>query len=46
MYTIDVYPDGALRRFLFGPEGAGMVTYLVLDDQREVHVVHVLWIGD
>jgi hypothetical protein len=39
-------PDGALRRFLFGPEGAGMVTYLVLDDQREVHVVQVLWIGD
>lgn len=39
-------PEGALRRFLFGPEGAGMVTYLVLDDQREVHVVQVLWLGD
>lgn len=38
-------PDGALRQFLFGPFGAGMVTYLVLEDQRQVHVVKVMWAG-
>jgi hypothetical protein len=39
-------PDGALRQLMFGPVGAGMVTYLVLEDQREVHIVKVLWLGD
>lgn len=39
-------PGGALRSLMFGPGGAGMVTYLVLEDQREVHIVKVLWLGD
>jgi hypothetical protein len=36
--------DGAVRRRLFGPSGAGQVLYLVLDRQREVHVLRVLWV--
>ncbi len=36
-------PDAALRTVVFG--GAGMVTYLVLDEQRRVDVLVVLWAG-
>lgn len=39
-------PDGAVRQFMFGPSSVGLVTYLVLEDQREVHIVKVLWVGD
>lgn len=38
-------PDGALRRWVFGPGAAGQVVYLILEDQREVHVVLVQWLG-
>jgi len=34
-------PDGPLRTVAFG--NAGMVTYLVLDDQRRVDVLQVFW---
>jgi mRNA interferase MazF len=30
-------PGGAVRRWSFGPDAAGQVLYLVLDEQREVH---------
>ena len=36
--------SGAVRRWLFGPSGAGQVLYLVLERQREVHVLRVLWV--
>lgn len=37
-------PDG-LRELVFGVRGEGTVTYLILERQREVHVVLVQWIG-
>lgn len=37
-------PDAQVRRWLFGPGGAGQVIYLVLERDREVHVLQVLWI--
>lgn len=36
-------PEG-VRWWSFGPSGAGQVLYLVLDHQREVHVLRVLWV--
>ena len=38
-------PGGAVRRWHFGPELAGQVIYLVVDDLREVHVLLVQWLG-
>lgn len=38
-------PDGAVRRWSFGPDCAGQVIYLILEDRREVHVIPVQWIG-
>jgi hypothetical protein len=38
-------PDGALRRWHFGPEVAGQLVYLILEDLHEVHVVMVQWLG-
>jgi hypothetical protein len=38
-------PDAAVRRWVFGPGGAGQVVYLILEDQHEVHVILVLWLG-
>lgn len=40
----EAVPDG-LREWVFGSHGEGTVTYLVLEHQREVHVVLVQWIG-
>ena len=39
-------PDGAVRHVLFGPDGAGQVIYLILNDTRVVHVVGLVWLGD
>lgn len=39
----DGNPDGAVRTLPFGR--AGLVTYLILDDQRRVDVLNVLWVG-
>lgn len=36
-------PEGAVRVWLFGQGKAGQVVYLVLDQQREVHILLVLW---
>lgn len=38
-------PNGAVRRWSFGPGQAGQVVYLILEDQREVHVLVVQWFG-
>lgn len=36
-------PDGAVRQLPFG--GFGMITYLILDDQRRVDLLIVTWAG-
>ena len=36
-------PTGAVRRWTFGPNQAGHVIYLILDGQREVHLLLVQW---
>jgi hypothetical protein len=36
-------PDGAMRAVSFGPAGAGIIVYLILEDQRRVDVARVLW---
>ncbi|MGH3931972.1 MAG: hypothetical protein ACRDTF_18580 [Pseudonocardiaceae bacterium] len=36
-------PDGNIRTLPFG--AAGMVTYLILERDREVHVLEVQWVG-
>jgi hypothetical protein len=41
----DELPDGPMRELVFGDGGQGTVTYLVLEQQREVHVLLVQWIG-
>jgi hypothetical protein len=38
-------PKGAVRQLLFGPVNQGIVIYLVLDDQRYVDVLKVIWVG-
>lgn len=38
-------PDSAMRRWVFGQHGEGMVVYLVLADQRRVDVLRVIWLG-
>ena len=38
-------PEGAVRYWLFGPGNAGQVVYLVLEQQREVHLLLVQWLG-
>lgn len=37
------YPDGPMRTLAFG--GSGAVTYLILEREREVHLLLVQWIG-
>lgn len=34
-------PDGAVRVLLFNPRG--MITYLIVEDQRRVDVLQVTW---
>ncbi|NKQ57142.1 hypothetical protein HFP15_30155 [Amycolatopsis sp. K13G38] len=36
-------PDGEMRELVFG--SLGTVTYLVLEPQREVHILLVQWVG-
>lgn len=38
-------PEGVLRRSVFGPGAAGHVVYLILEQQREIHVVLAQWVG-
>lgn len=41
----DDKPDGPMRELVFGANGEGTATYLILDQQREVHVLLVQWVG-
>lgn len=34
---------GQLRTLSFGPAGAGLLTYLILERDNEVHLVSLLW---
>lgn len=38
-------PDGSMRVVPFGPKGEGLVVYLILEDQRRVAVLRVMWLG-
>ncbi|MGQ0719456.1 MAG: hypothetical protein ACT4NP_19505 [Pseudonocardiales bacterium] len=38
-------PDAPVRRWTFGPGHAGQVVYLILEEQQEVHLLLVLWLG-
>lgn len=38
-------PDGNIRTLAFGPHSEGLVTYMVLEREREVHVLEVQWVG-
>jgi hypothetical protein len=38
-------PNAAVRRWAFGPGQAGQVVYLILEDQREIHLLLVQWWG-
>ena len=37
--------DGVMRQWVFGPRGKGLVTYLILEDQRRVDVLRVTGVG-
>jgi len=41
----DDKPDGPMRELVFGAHGEGSVTYLVLERDRQVHVLLVQWVG-
>jgi hypothetical protein len=36
---------GPMRQWVFGQQGEGMVVYLILEDQRRVDVLRVLWLA-
>ncbi len=38
-------PDAEVRQLVFGPDGKGLVTYLILEDQQRVDVLQVTWMG-
>ena len=38
-------PDAPMRAHPFGAHGEGLVIYLILEDQRRVVVLRVLWAG-
>lgn len=38
-------PDAQVRRWHFGPDLAGQVVYLIVEDLEEVHVLLVQWLG-
>jgi hypothetical protein len=38
-------PDSGLRTLAFGSSGQGMMTFLILEDQRRVDILDVLWVG-
>lgn len=37
-------PDANMRTHAFGKQGEGVVIYMVLEDQRRVVVLRVLWV--
>jgi hypothetical protein len=38
-------PDTAMRAWSFGPHWEGDIVYLVLEDQRRVDILVVLWLA-
>jgi hypothetical protein len=38
-------PDSPMRALTFGPRGEGDIVYLILEDQRRVDILVVLWLG-
>lgn len=34
-----------MRTLTFGPDGAGKIVYLILEDQRRVDLLMVFWLG-
>jgi hypothetical protein len=40
----DEYPEAPVRSVVFGTEGQGMLTYLVLEQQRRVDILDVTWL--
>lgn len=38
-------PDSPMRPCTFGPNDEGMTVYLILDDQRRVDLLTVVWAG-
>ena len=41
----ELRPDSPMRACAFGSRGEGMVTYLILEDQRRVDLLDVQWAG-
>jgi hypothetical protein len=37
-------PTGAVRRWTFSPDHAGHLIHLILDNQREVHLLLIQWL--
>ena len=37
-------PEGNIRQLVFGPNGEGILTYMILEDQQRVDVLQVQWI--
>lgn len=37
--------DAPVRVAMFGPTGLGIITYLILDEQRRVELLQVAWLG-
>lgn len=40
----DDTPDGPVRTLAFGPAHQGLLTYLILEHQRRVDLLDVLWL--
>lgn len=38
-------PDSPMRTLTFGPHGEGKIVYLILEDQRRVDLLVVLWLA-
>jgi hypothetical protein len=39
-------PEGAVRRWAFGPGEAGQIVYLILEEQREIHLLLLQWLAE
>lgn len=37
-------PAGGLRKMSFGPDGEALATYVILEEQRRVVVVSLVWL--
>jgi len=38
-------PDSPMRTLTFGPHGEGKIVYLILENQRRVYLLVVLWLA-